>query len=443
MQAIIPKKLFIKIGLIIVLTGILLTSVAYSALTYSVNIPSSGTIAGSEITAVSGSAHDIQEAVNVVAAAGGGTVRIPAGNYTFNITKDGSTDLANAITGVKIPGGVNVIGAGNNQTVLYCSTNCWNSGGNTGQSMFTLDGSNGKPTRISGIYFQGSINYTVSNGYGGENAGLSAICEYGVTNFRIDHCTFIDFNCFAIYCDGNRIRNEYSNSGVIDHCIIDNPYRDSMLPHNSTASDWALWAYGIGVVGDYSTWDLDISNYLGVHRSLTVYIEDNAFSRCRHAIASNGNGFYVSRYNYFEKCLYGANDVHGNAGNGIGGRGLESYSNTFNLTDESYSGGQDSAFQIRGGGGVCWNNTIILNADIQANPVGLIRDSNVPPYDVEDLFFWDNIVLSNGASVAFTINNLGNYVENVNYFLRAPTLEQDSFSYTPYAYPHPLTLTSP
>jgi hypothetical protein len=425
------------------IAGILILSPAFSSLMNTFVINSTGEILALDIAARSGSPADIQAAVNAIVAAGGGTVHVPAGNFTFNPPVNG--------TGVTIPFTnvpINIIGAGVGATVLQ---ETMNSGSSTMfERRWGAQNYNGSPVRISGISFIGFVvNETATS-----NAAISIECT---TDFRIDNNSFQDFAGAAIWTNGDTGGTyKLVNRGVIDHNSFDNPYKDKWAPHNSSTSTWAVWGYGIGVVGDYYTWDTNITDFLGNYYPTTtknglplpqpIYIENNNFTRTRHAISSNGGAYYVSRYNYFEKSSpYGANDVHGYAGNPSypwGGRGLESYSNIFNFTDESYSGGQDYAVEMRGGGGAVWNNTVIINAGYASHTVALMNDGEPAPYDVEQFYIWNNTaVYSNGTPVDFNskISNSAGYVVNINYFLRAPNQTLDGFIYTPYAYPHPLT----
>jgi hypothetical protein len=66
--------------------------------------------------------------------------------------------------------------------------------------------------------------------------------------------------------------------------------------------------------------------------------------------------------------------------------------------------------------------------------VYLGKDNPNNTYWVKDLYIWGNF-MDRGT----LIYNYGNYTENIDFFLRAPSLELDGFSYTPYPYPHPLT----
>jgi hypothetical protein len=385
---------------------ILIISPAFSSLQSSVTITSSGSISQS-LVAEPGSPQDIQTAIDQMASLGGGTVYLPSAEFTFN----GET--------VTIPGGVNVIGQGMGNTILRQTKAA------PFNSMFRVSGGNGKPTRISGIQFIGLVTSSA------EPVDGTAIELNEAMNFRVDHCNFTDFPNTAIgvyaYITGK-------TRGVIDHNIIDNPYKD-VYPTT-------IWAYGIVISGQL-WWEPDTSKFLGKYETAPsgypiVYIEDNTFSRCRHAIASNQGAWYVARYNTISEARdrsFGQVDVHGSSGpTTCGGRGFEVYNNTIYapLGYTAYT----VAIQARGGGGVIFNNTIVLNAAMQAC-VYLGRDSSVPAYQVKQLYIWDNNI-----NTGIMVDNRTNYVQDVDYFLRAPTQTQDGFSYTPYPYPHPLTLGS-
>jgi hypothetical protein len=345
------------------------------------------------------------------------------------------------------------MGAGIGQTILTETTN---PGSGT---MIKYDGqsgsSQGAPVRISGISFMGMVVSEAST----QNTGIQI---RHAKDYRIDHCAFNNFESTAIGVDDNLGYN--SNGaiicrGVIDHCTFDNTYKIG-------TSMSTLWGYGIIVVGDYYTWDPTVSHLLGYYypsgtytfgydesgttttpMPLPTYIENCNFTRNRHAIASNGGGMYVVRYCYFQMpAPYRPVDIHGDSGNANapwGGRYLEAYGNTFDLTDQTYTNGDCAAFGIRGGGGVIWNNTIIVPSTSSKLGMEFGNDGESAPYDVESLYWWNNIVeTSSGTQLPSStyINMNGqSYTQNVNYFLRAPDQASDGFTYTPYTYPHPLT----
>jgi hypothetical protein len=387
------------------------------SVTYTIN----GTISGASVTASSGSPADIQTAVNTIYAAGGGTTYVPAGDFTFN------PPAVNNGYGVSVPIGVNIVGAGINVTILRESSDV--SFINSVKTyMFYLAWSpyTTKTNRISGISFIGHVD--------SDSSDKVAIFIEGRKDFRVDHCSFDDFPSQGIFVKGSR--------GVMDHCDFDNHYRLWMAPYNDSAfpEPYARWGYGVIVIGSggAESWVTDTSTFLGVYDTWgtghpPVYIENCNFTRCRHALSSNTNGYYVVRYCHFQKGFYGQVDTHG--GN-PGGRGIESYNNTFDLSDQSYSDGQGAAFQLRGGGGVVFNNTAIFNASYTNKFVWLLLETT-PPWDIHDLYVWNNT-----ATNTIVNDDPSGTILNVDYFLRAPTLALDGFIYTPYTYPHPLATTA-
>jgi len=375
-----------------------------------VTIGSTGKILTSKVAANSGSPEDIQVAVDAVATAGGGTVYVPEGDFDFDI--DPSKTYLGYPVGVLIPGGVSVIGQGKDRTILRQTVNP-----PTDSRMFYVDGLNGMPVRISGIKFWGHVDLS---GYAAPQEGEDDITQRGVyilraTDFRVDHCSFVDFAGTGVVA--SNYREPYGvNRGVVDHCDFGNPYKDI----------WAgSWGYGVGVCGSglWEEWK-DIDHYLGKYDGVNdiIYIEDCNFSRTRHAVASNMGGFYVVRHCMFtepRKVNYAPIDVHGLAGyDGPGGRGLEAYDNEIVGV-----AGVSPAFWIRGGGGVIYNNSI---RDCNEG-VGLNKEGDITENWVHDLWIWGN-----NMNTGTLLVDHDDYTENVNYFLSEK-------SYTPYPYPHPLT----
>lgn len=456
---------FRKLAIIAVLIGLLAVSGVYSALTVSVTIPSSGIIASDNVTALSGSPSDIQAAVNAVAAAGGGTVHIPAGNFAFNPPMNG---IGVTIPYTNVP--IAIIGAGIRQTIL---TETQFSGFSTmfdrswgGQSYGAAS------VRISGISFVGFVYATslpsgITDDWNTQgNKGISLSCT---EDFRIDHCSFQNFASMAIGTNDNTGGSaQLIDRGVIDHCSFDNPYKALCQPYNATGAYSSIGGYGIIVCGDYYSWDLNIQDYLGHYYQFTVlnstnagnpsfpnygevvpqpiYIENNNFSRCRHCVSSTGGGYYVVRYNHFDTpAPYRCVDIHGNPGGAdqVGGRGLEAYGNIFNLTNLAYSNGDCAAFGLRGGSGVIWNNTIIVPNGGGHDNLGMEfgNDTDRSFCQVNHLYWWNNTVeRQDGTQISPSTYITGvPYVVNVNYFLRAPDMTDDGFTYTPFMYPLPLT----
>lgn len=244
----------------VVVVGLFALSPTFSSLMNSVVISSTGEISVSSITAKSGSSNDIQAAVNAVHAAGAGTVYVPAGNYTFNILGTYSMTLyATGPVGVLSYPGVNIIGAGINQTVLILNyTGLPNTIYMFGVARQSASGN--APMRISGISFIG--HQDPPTGSNTENS-YRCITLNSITDFRIDNCYFQDWpsTAIAVYNDAPYSQAEISR-GVIDHNSFDNPYRNQWKPHNSSApGGWALWGYGVVIIGNFlnkggsSVWD--------------------------------------------------------------------------------------------------------------------------------------------------------------------------------------------
>jgi len=375
-----------KIITVIVLLEIILIAPVISSLTNTAIIKSTGQISANTIVARSGSPQDIQAAVNTAAAAGGGTVYVPAGTFNWN----GET--------VDVPAGVSVIGAGQNNTVLQQAKSA------PFQVMFSVSGNGqtSKPVRISGITFKGNVT-------GSDDVDGVAVYVENVIDYRIDHCDFIDFPNMAVSIAGNS-----GCRGVIDHCNFKCLYKDTI---------GGSWGYGVVVSSNnYWDWDDDITHFLGKYETIptlfpTAYIEDCYFYKCRHAVSSNQLGWYVFRYNTVYQDWNSGVDVHGSAPTSAGGRGGEVYNNYIIAP---------IGIGFRGGSGVIFNNS-------GGSPIWVMKDiEGTPLRPLNNLWIWNN----DGEFVNYD----GYYKENVNYFLRAPNQQQDGFTYTPYPYPHPLTL---
>lgn len=398
--------------------GIISLNIALPQLIDNVAIRSTGSIITRQIIAKSGSPQDIQAAVNAITAMGGGTVYVPAGEWVFNPPQQA---WGCAVT---VPGGVTVIGAGKNATILKQTVTT--SGITT--YMFGIDGSNGKPARISGF----TLQVTGLDPEEPEGAQTVGITVDNAKDFRIDHISFFNFTNMAIYTENSR--------GVIDHCTFDNPYKDD----TSVPPEGRIWGYGIVVVGTYYNWESNITKLLGHYDDLNtvVYIEDCTFRRCRHSIAANGGAHYVARHNYFTEMIlahYGSYaDAHGGTPTAVGTRCVEIYDNIIedspcdarSLSNPIYWGQYlGLGIGIRGGGGVIFNNTI----KYCRNGIRLYSDFAYEQTKPRDIWIWGNTFV-NVENPFDAWQDPISITENVDYFLYAKS------GYTPYPYPHPLTL---
>lgn len=403
----------------LMIVGNLIISLTFSSLMSEVIIKSTGEISTTEVTARSGSPEDIQAAVNTVEATGGGTVHIPEGTFYWN----GET--------VEISGRVNIIGAGPagcdghpDFNVYTAKTILHNNKVPPFSPMFYIDGSNHKPTRISGIQFEATA--PVSND---DKDGIAIRAMLEVTDLRVDHCTFINFCSMSV-----ALRNTYTGtaSAVVDHCVVDNPYK-------LERGNW-VWAYGFYPGGQAYWWDDEdapITDFLGKYPVKTgypvMYVEDCKASRCRHFVDAIQGAWIVARYNYIDHPYptnYGQLDIHGSGdGSWPSGRGFEFYNNIV-VGEPGHS--TESAW-LRGGGGVIFNNSFTVGSGYG---IGLYYEScrQSPDEVLHNVWIWNN-TMSGGP----LIHNVGGFEEAVDYFLRAPNQEQDGFTYTSYPYPHPLT----
>jgi hypothetical protein len=464
-----------------------LSVVSVIALNYfAVSIPNTISLSTAIITVSTPvTASGIQVAVNAVVAAGGGTVYIPAGDWVVNQTA--VTYSSGMLVGggaifidlETLPAGawLNIIGSYNNVTTtqqngmsITCPATILRSDVvNNGYLPSTIDtfaivgsiwhnsannnyvNSANRHIRISGLTILGDV----TNDSGNNNDGIDIEC---VDGFLIDHC-FIDSNV------GADITVDMSK-GVIADCNIWQAYHVT----------WGgLWGYGVEVFGNSnlwhngfgtSTWITNLAQVVGLYDwqginitysnpqsgnyavtgwttsiSFTagpVYIESSYLYYCRHAVASARYGYYVCRYciiNMVPNNSY--MDMHG-AGY-PSGRAFEIYDDTF----LPYYGAQGVA--PRGGGGVIFNNTF----NGTSNGVHLEQDSynssdpNNPQY-INDMWIWNNTYINVGTNVEVD-SNVG-IVAGVNYFkdasdgTAATSPAPPRPNYTPYTYPHPLTL---
>jgi MYXO-CTERM domain-containing protein len=336
-----------------------------------------------ELTADSGSSADLQAAVDQVKAAGGGTVRIPDGD--FPLTDD-----------VKMPDGVSLIGAGEGVTILR--------GGGAVVVDPRFYGRLDRFFRISGISFL--------------DAGAKAITIHHATaGFRVDHCT-------VEISGGAGIAVKQSSRGLIDNCTIniDGSY------------------YGITVTGT-DTWAASVDGLLGSEDA--IFVEDCVITGTdgyHHAIVGHGAAHYVFRYNTLSRSKGHHVDAHGPGyGPDHGTRCVEVYRNTI----EGYADAPpQKAMGIRGGGGVIFENTV---EDFQ-NAVALVLESgsdtaSYPVADqVHELWIWGNNLVDTASEV--TVISMGGVdggtatarefiQEDRDFFLSAKA------GYVPHAYPHP------
>jgi hypothetical protein len=379
------------------------------------------------VYANSGSAEDIQNAIDEAVSTGKDTVIIPEGTFLYPpevFSKNTPYGLNKCA--VIVPGGIKVFGAGMDKTILKMTEQL------DKVCFFLLDGSNGKRIRVSGIKFKGLVST--------ENLSFVDILVYAATDFRVDHCLFEDFTDAAVavlnFWDFPNVR------GVVDHCKFDEPYKDQM-------AGGGLWGYGVMSVGAWNAYIDDVTLLLGKYENIpnpaipVVYVEDCEANKVRYLVSGNQGGWYVVRHctikNPRGHLPPAGIDVHeGYPDYGMqGGLGCECYDNYIVQDVPHPEGWSIAGVQLRAGGGVIYNNTIkgLSPASPALALVNLIIMSDAcktsEKYHVHDTYIWNNTLIDTNSLVMKTYDSF--YQENVHYFLYEKP-------YTPYPYPHPLTL---
>ena len=420
------------------LAGILNFSPVISSFTDSIVITSSGEISTGAY-ARSGSAEDIQAAVDWVAGSGDGigNVYIPEG--TFNFVEVGEPWMT-----VNIPAGVNLFGAPTERTSGYLEPSRGMSPNEqvvqwktvlvmpydvpgdwySAPYWFKFIGDNVHPFRFSDIMLKGykSIDPNSTMIHQGINIE-------NVVDFRVDH------SCLEHAGTGGGINIRGVNCrGVIDHCRLVNPHVKSAPSRYMDG----IVGYGVALgrgYGDY--WEDDVRKVLGHYTDYSVYIEDCYFEKWRHCIAANDGTHYVFRHNTIKDDFgFGSLDAHG-WGNWdgtkitqVGTRAVEIYANE--ILDAIQS---SWATMIRGGAGVAFNNTVGGGTYGSFIYLGNEADPEVSKCWCHDWWIWNNTMLA-GCTEIIKYDPEGNINEDIDYFRHAP----DTFNYTSYPYPHPLTV---
>jgi len=431
----------------LVLVGISSLPFAISPLLSVTTIKSSGQILAQTITARSGHWRDIKDAVDQVAAMGGGNVYIPEGEYNFVNTDETWRPGTNGK--VTVPAGVSIFGAPTERyangsviewkTKLLIAKEFSPSGNRDNYCLmfrFLGTGDPNKPIRVSDIEFVGyrMIDHTSDRWY-------STMRIWNIIDFRVDHCFF---NNMAGMCVDVRAPANGDCCGVIDHCKFVNNWGYVEWSHVECSVIYAICIRAIGT----TRWEDDITNVIGHYTPYTVFIEDCYFSRWRHCVCSLDGTHYVFRHNIIEKdSVVGSLDGHGTY-DYVGTRAIEIYDNQIiDPISNMHSQNWDSTTPVdwhdegiginwRGGGGIVYNNII------RGYKLGLTMtdEGEVQKCYPHDVWIWNNTWVNVQSPISTTYQGHYNIRENVDYFLRAPNQEQDGFEYTPYPYPHPLTI---
>lgn len=374
-------------------------------------------------------AANIDNAVVLIKNNGGGTLYLPTCEVTYSPAKN-----------FHVPGGVSIIGNGRTNTILR-------------QAVFTFnkDAYGEVGTKISRLaHLAVKNNFTTAVGY-------NVIRQ--LQGMRVDH---VDFEGrFSTFLNITMPSNNENAYVVIDNC------------------NFSLYtSYGIYTVGNNTYYENNGSNacrnLLGTATGSggVIFFEDNNFyGYADHLIDGRQGAHYVFRhntvqYNQIYQKIPGPIEGHG-PGIGysteLGTNCMEVYGNLITMI-EGYSA--SSAILFRSGCGVVYNNTI----EYKQTGIALALESSPYPYysnpppsgcagvypcvigqQPHDIWIWGNTfnnickTWNPDRTCATPGNNVlvvwdsGYWIQqNRDYFLRAPTLVNDGFTWTAFTYPHPL-----
>lgn len=340
-------------------------------------------------------------AVKKVETAGGGTVCLREGDRDWGKVRE-----------FYLAGGISLVGAGRDNTTIR-----WDGG-----TLLVINepGHSGQPFRVTGISFV-------------PRAKAQALRIQNVVDFRIDHCYFEAPKTSYVIQVRDR-RGQPRSRGVVDHCSF-RATGDSVY----------------GVTTGATPWPDEQSRIMNLGTKEAVFIEDCEFEGLGHSTAAFNGGHYVVRHSIFRNPR-STLDAHGPvfvhlAGNDKtqerGTRCVEIYQNTFVWEGER----GHTAMRLRGGGGVVFNNTtknakrmLTLVMETGSYEEQTCDDGVCKGKDqIHQMWIWNNTnedVLSELQFEGKDVTQL--VVQDEDFFLRAPSLAEDGFTYTPYTYPHPL-----
>jgi hypothetical protein len=384
------------------------------------------------VTATSCSQQDVQAAID--AAGDGDTVEVPEGECSWSSTD--CLSVGNMCTSVWLNKTVILQGAGIDLTIIRSATDgAWNT------PALLLGASRSISPRVTGFTFSGN----------GGDTGIIRPQE-GAFGFRIDHNKFVSY-------PGRGISTRVDSRGVIDHNTFLN-----------VANEY------LEVLGDgAAAWAEPFQNVFGTGHA--IFIEDNVWSydssfteNGANAVDSNDGSRHVFRHNRVDSWRNSQPiEAHGACAFEAGTRSFEIYENEFNILDPTYTAW--NALRFRSGEGVVYSNAFTgkwgsaaIRVDEDRLVDGMSCDetiyspmlcTHVDPgdpatwemsdrpclYQVHNLFVWNNSATDPPLDVVMTTDGAEQYlVADRDYFLREPTPALDGFGYTPFIYPHPLTV---
>jgi hypothetical protein len=253
----------------------------------------------------------------ICAAKDGDTVQLPAGTAVWS-TKSWNTGHSPKVKTIIIQG------AGIDQTIITVDKS------KNGNTSFNLEGTEGKPFRVTGITLDGSLHPNEASW--GALMNVSGTCK----NFRIDQCKFK--NCDVMLMIGG------DTYGLIDHCHF-----DGEISHGGCLQP--IYYSGPGA-----------PNYrkpLTLGTAEAMYFEDNEVN-LKGAVARGDNPFFVAinaarvviRHNTIVNAEI---EIYGPGQRKCGCQSAEIYDNQFATVDGGRPGGP---IFINAGVALVFNNTV-------------------------------------------------------------------------------------
>ena len=224
-----------------------------------------------------------------------------------------------------------------------------------------------KPFKVSNIKFIG-VGSKLNNRVDDKN-----ITDYGLElegalkDFIIVNNEFTGFTVGVHF-----IPKDGSRKGYPVGVIAKNKFEDIFFLKNDEKGDAPATGYGVSVAGPCLGKETDFpscKDWDGLFQPGTnnaVFIEDNYFTKTRHAVAGHAGGRYVFRYNEIKDNIYNFTgiDAHGERGNKETPLSTRSYEIYHNLIQGGVNPKDDTpsptwAMGLRGGGGVIFNNDMV------------------------------------------------------------------------------------
>ncbi len=253
-----------------------------------------------------GNGNDIQPNIQTAlnAAVDGDTLIIPAGNFIFNSVITTTKKISLYSTGCTLY---------RSEAVSDATLLGWGS-----MFIFNINDRASSGITVRGITFKSKVGSITPND-GGSTCADYLLKFINCTGFIVTACAFQNFGNAAIYVQHyDDLASGLIYSNTFTHC---------------KGYDGLGLGYGVVIVGNCDGWES--SPQFGTGNF--IFIENNTFDGCRHAIAGAGSALYVGRYNIILNNLIGQGlDAHERMAltglNKFAVRACEFYNNTLTNT---------------------------------------------------------------------------------------------------------------